>query len=54
MDDKIKELERILEIWRSNYEDALQWEDESGIAYMEGYIDGLTRAIKILEGKEEE
>lgn len=53
MNKEIKALKALVESWERDYEESLQTEGVSRIAYIEGYIDGLKRAIEELESTEE-
>lgn len=49
LDKHIEKLKEILKALEKEYEIALQREGEAQIAYRDGYIDGLERAIEELE-----
>lgn len=53
MGKKLKALKDLVESWERHYEVSLEHELIDRVAYIEGYIDGLRRAIEELESEEE-
>lgn len=52
MEEKIKQIEEYLAFLESEYQVALQYEEDERVAFVEGKIDGVRYVLVVLKGEE--